>query len=173
MANVFTPKSEKEANQVIKLIKDAGVKLDARIHDTAVQGIAHCLAYGDTTIVSNLAKAMPKSARGNALKYFITQHLPVEWNKKAHGDGGFKLKKDHGLQELHWCKKLEIVLNANASPFYNKEDKEASVFNPNTSVLTLLKRTDKEHIAFTSDSVRALEKLLERAKFEAEKVEAA
>ena len=162
--NNFQPQSEKQANKTIKLIKVAGAKLDERIHEVAVQGIAHCLAYGDTTIVSNLSKTMPKSSRGNALKSYITKHLPVVWDNKAHTDGGFKLKKGHGLKDIHWCKKLETVLLANESPFYLKEDKEASVWNPNAALESFIKKfakaQEESNAALDPDLVEALEAMV-------------
>lgn len=161
--------TRKQSLATIKLIKDAGKKLDTRIHNVGVSAIAHCYVHGDTTLISELCHAMPKSARGNALKAWATQYLPVKWDNKAFGGvGGFKLKADHGLGEMHWTTKVANTIKANASPFYDKKDTEASVYNPNSSVLTLLKRSSNEHVPFTTDSVEALTKLLAQARAEVE-----
>lgn len=160
----------KEGKKTIKLILEAGQKLDERIHSVAVSGIAHCLQHKDTTLISELVHAMPKSARGNALKFFLTKYLPIKWDNKAHGGkGGYKLNKDHGIDSMHWAQKAATVLAADAAPFYMKEDKEASVFNPNSSVVALVNKMKKEHAPFTANGVRALESLLAIAKAEAER----
>lgn len=167
MTNILTIK---EGKKTITLISDAGKKLDERIHLVAVSGIAHCLQHKDTTLISELVHAMPKSARGNALKFFLTKYLPIKWDSKAHGGkGGYKLNKDHGIDSMHWAQKAATVLAADASPFYMKEDKEASVFNPNNSVVALVNKMKKEHTAFNAEGVAALESLLAIAKSEAQR----
>jgi len=142
--NVLTLKKCKETTT---LISKAGVKLDQRIHDVAVSGIAHWLQCGDNTILTELVKAMPKSGRGNALKFFISKHTKgmLKWDSKANnGTGGYKGKK---LDVNSW-EKIAIVMDANKAPFYMKEDKEPSVWNEKAAVLSLvakLKKHAKEH----------------------------
>lgn len=158
----------KQGKAQTALISSTGKKLDAAIHLVGVSGIAHCLAHSDTTLISELCRAMPKSSRGNALKFWFTKHLSIEWKAKAHGGaGGFVVKKDHGMKDMHWAEKAAIVIAANAKPFYEKEDKEASVYNPNATLLSMVKRVSKDHVAFDEASVTALEQLLAQARQEA------
>lgn len=133
----------KDAKKTIQLIATAGRKLDERIHTVAVSGVAHCLQHKDTTLISDLVKAMPKSARGNALKFFITKHLPVVWDNKAHKTGGFKLSKEHGIDSMSAFEKIAKVKLADAEPFYMKEDKEANVWNPNAALTAYIKKLSK------------------------------
>lgn len=141
--------------KTIKLISDAGKKLDERIHQVGVAGIAHFLKHGDTTLISELCHAMPKSARGNALKFWITKHIAVKWSTKAHnGKGGYVKNGDMDLTPMQ---KVALVTRANDAPFYMKEDKEASVWNPETSILNLVKKLEaykKEHNLQISENVK-------------------
>lgn len=147
--------SIKQANKENKLIATAGKKLDERIHLVGVSGIAHFLQHGDLTVLTNLCHAMPKSARGNALKFWITKHVKVKWDSKAYeGKGGWK---KNGDTELSSWDKIAITMNANAEPFYHKEDKEASVFNPNVSILNLVKKLNaykQEHSLEVNEDVK-------------------
>jgi len=138
--------SIKDGMKKIKLISEAGKKLDERIHAVGVAGVAHFLQCGDTTLISELVHAMPRSARGNALKFWITKHLKtVKWDANSHGGkGGYKGK----MPQIHSFEKIKIVMEAEASPFFEKEDKEASVWNEGrylATVLSTLKRHNKEH----------------------------
>lgn len=135
--------SIKAGRKTIKLISEAGKKLDTRIHEVGVAGVAHFLQHGDTTLISELVHAMPRSARGNALKFWITKHLKtVKWDAKACGGlGGYKgkmLTNEDGLP-LHSFAKIHIIKQAMAMPFYEKEDKEASVWNEGKNVANFLK----------------------------------
>lgn len=130
--------SIKQANKSISLISQAGRKLDERIHVVAVSGLAHFLQHGDTTLLTNLCHAMPKSGRGNALKFWITKHVRVKWSTKAHGgEGGFVKNGDLDLNS--WAK-IALVEKAALDPFYNKEDAEPKAWNPNASILNLVKK---------------------------------
>jgi hypothetical protein len=148
--------SMKEGLRTIKLISEAGVKLDKRIHDVGVAGVAHFLQHGDTTLISELCHAMPRSSRGNALKFWITKNIRVKWSTKAHnGKGGFVKNGDMDLN--NWGK-IAVVMAADAAPFYLKEDKEAAAWNPNASILSLVKRLEKfkeEHNLVVEDTTRA------------------
>lgn len=131
----------KQANKTIKLISEAGRKLDQRIHDVAVSGLAHFLQHGDTTLISELCHAMPRSARGNALKFWMTKHSRngIKWNAKAHnGKGGWTKAKN--APELSSWEKLAIITVAMKEPFYLKEEKEPSVWNERAAVLSLVKK---------------------------------
>lgn len=141
----------KEALRSITLISAAGKKLDERIHAVAVSGVAHFLLHSDTTLVSELCHAMPRSGRGNALKFWITKNIPVKWNAKAHGGKGGYVKdkaRAEAMEPLTSWNKLAIIIEAQAEPFYKKEDKEPSVWNDKAAVMSLvakLKKHSKEH----------------------------
>jgi len=132
--NILTIKQSKETTE---LILQAGTKLDEHIHAVGVAGIAHFLQHGDKDVLTNLVKAMPKSSRGNALKLWITKHVKVRWNKKAYaGLGGYVGK----MPQINSFAKIAIVMAANAEPFYEKKDTEASVWNEKAAVLSLVKK---------------------------------
>ena len=123
------------------LIAKAGVKMDERIHITGCAGLFHFMQHGDLTVLTQLSKAMPKSGRGNALKFWITKHVPVKWNAKAYkGAGGFIVDKKRDA--ITGEDQDAVMLEATMSPFYLKEDKEASVWNPNTAIISLVKKLE-------------------------------
>ena len=129
----------KQARKTITLIAQAGRKLDERIHSVAVAGLHHFFESGDLDILSDLVLAMPKSARGNALTYWITMHAPVKWDKKARaGKQGYK--KNGEIPE-NWG---EIVESANAEPFFNKTDTEQAVFDPDKYAKAVVSKLNKE-----------------------------
>ena len=135
----MTIMTKKQAAKTIKLISAAGRKLDERIHSVAVAGLHHFFESGDLDILSDLVLAMPKSARGNALTYWITMHAPVKWDKKARaGKQGYK--KNGEIPE-NWG---EIVEAANAEPFFNKADTEQSVFDPDKYAKAVVSKLSKE-----------------------------
>lgn len=149
----------KQCNKTTTLIAQAGRKLDERIHAVAVSGLAHFLQHGDNTVLTNLVKAMPKSARGNALKFFISKHTKgsLQWKASAHNKtGGYVGKK---LEISSW-EKIAIVLDAEAEPFYKKEDTEKAEWNPQASVLSLVAKLNKykqDHsLTLTEESKQAL-----------------
>jgi len=147
--------SIKQSNKTITLISNAGKKLDERIHQVGVSGIAHFLQHGDLTVLTGLAKAMPRSSRGNALKFWITKNVKVKWSSTAYsGKGGFV---KNGDTELSSWDKFGIVVQADASPFYAKKDKEASQWNPDTSILSLVNKLNsykKDHALHLSEKVK-------------------
>ena len=150
--------SIKQSNKAIKLISVAGKKLDERIHTVGLSGIAHFLQHGDLTILTGLSNAMPKSARGNALKFWITKHVKVKWNAKAYaGLGGFV---KNGDTDLNAWDKIAILKSADLHPFYEKEDKEASQWNPETAILSLVKKLEgfkQEHeLKLTAEAKQSL-----------------
>jgi len=136
----------------ITYIKRAGKKLDEDIHRVAVSGIAHYLGVngegervndgGDLTVLTELCHAMPRSARGNSLKYWVTSHIRVQWDKKAYGgNGGWK---KNGETE---GEPLAILTAAAGTPFFEKTDTEQAVFDPEKyrkSVVAKLKREASE-----------------------------
>ena len=145
----------KEATKKTKLIKDAGKKLDTRIHQVAVSGLVHFMLSGDNSILTNLVKVMPKSARGNALKFWISKHTnnKLKWDKNAHGKtGGYKGKKP----ELSSWEQLAIALTADNSPFYEKKDTSPSVFNGHARILNLVKTLDKHAAELTEEDKHIL-----------------
>lgn len=139
----------KDATKTIKLIRDAGKKLDERIHLVGVSGMAHFLGIdgegnvindgGDLTALTDLTHAMPRSARGNAFKYWVTKHLPVKWDKKAYGgQGGWK---KNGSFEGD---AFEVLQAAHAAPFYMKEDTEQAEFDADKYLNTVAGKLRKE-----------------------------
>lgn len=139
----------KDSTKTIKLIRDAGKKLDERIHLVGVSGMAHFFGIdgdgnvvndgGDLTALTDLTHAMPRSARGNAFKYWVTKHLPVKWDKKAYGgNGGWKKngKFEGDAYEVLWM--------ANNAPFYEKTDTEQAEFNADKYLATVANKIRKE-----------------------------
>jgi len=168
--NIMNILSIAKANSTIKLIQTAGAKLDQRIHEVAVSGLYHFFTCGDNTILSNLVKAMPKSTRGNALKFWISQHSnnALRWDNKAHdGTGGYKGKKpDIQTEQVN-----ELVQAGYDAPFYFKEDKEASVWNPNASIYNLVKKINAERekgaLTIEEDALKALALSLPHLQYQA------
>ena len=112
----------KQSLKTIKLIYQAGAKLDERIHQVGCSGLSHFLETGDLTALTELTHAMPKSSRGNALKYWVTKHANVKWNTKAYaGAGGWVIKKKGSERDVQ-------LQDAIDNPFWNKEDKESAAF---------------------------------------------
>jgi hypothetical protein len=119
--------------KAINLIRQAGAKLDERVHQVACSGLAHYAENADTTALSLLVKAMPKSGRTNALKYWITQHANVRWDSKAGPDKtGFYVKAVAGA---------EVIVDLDHAiehPFWEKKDTEQSVFNAESRVKSFI-----------------------------------
>lgn len=148
--------SIKESHNTIKLIAQAGAKLDARIHIVALSGLSHWMNCGDNSILSSLVHAMPKSARGNALKFWISKHSAngLKWHSQAHeGKGGYKGQMPTLTDE----EKQNILAQADAAPFYMKEDKEPSVFNDKASIIHLIKKLDSHIESLSPEGVAVLE----------------
>lgn len=120
--------NQAQALRTIALINSAGKKMDERIHLVGVSGIVHYAEHGDLTTLSALCRAMPESSRGNALKYWVTKHANVQWNKKSDGGkGGFqKIKKDED--------RVVSIDDATEHPFWEKTDTEKRDFNAETRV---------------------------------------
>ncbi len=125
----------KQAKKTIGLIAANGRKLDERIHTVGCSGLYHFQEHQDTTILTDLVKAMPKSSRGNALKYWITQHSNVKWSKKAFGGEGGFVKDGQEVQ-------VDLA-HAVEHPFYEKTDTEQSAFNPDSRVKSFIKAFQK------------------------------
>ena len=144
----------KESMKAIKLIAVAGKKLDERIHEVGVSGLAHCLEHGDSTALTALCNAMPKSARGNALKEWITEHAPLAWvNAKQawKGNGKFEGNMD------------DVLAHAYANPFYNKKDTAPSVFNADKYMQTVVARLIKEGVNIADFTAKLEEKAQAKA----------
>ena len=141
---ILTPK---QALKTISLIATAGKKLDERIHLVAVSGLSHCLEHGDSTTLTALCNAMPKSGRGNALKEWITEHAPLTWVTKVNG---WKAKgKFEGVID-------EVLAHAEANPFYDKKDTAPSVFNADRYMASVVAKLIKEGVN-VHDFTQALE----------------
>ena len=135
----MTMMDKKTALRTISLIASAGKKLDERIHTVAVAGLQHFFMHGDSDILSQLQHAMPKSGRGNALKFWITQHAPLKWDTKSHaGKGGWK---KNGEVPEDWA---IIVDAAEQAPFYEQVDKEPAQFKPEQYAKTVASKLAKE-----------------------------
>lgn len=121
----------KRAKQLLSVLSKS--KIDQYIHDIGVCGLDQ-IQHGNFDILNSLVHAMPKSARGNALKYWITKHCTnIKWDATAGVDkrGGY-VKKAKGQN-------CEVdIEGAIAHPFYEKPESEPSVFNPETRVMSLV-----------------------------------
>lgn len=136
--------SLKDSYKAIRLIASNGAKLDMTIHQVAVSGLyqyGHC---GDLTIVSELCNALPKSTRGNAMRYFITKHVgdaKVRWDGKSYdGRGGFI--KANTLSPTDVVKAINLT-EAEAHPFWVKEDREPNDFHAVAYLDSVKKRLTK------------------------------
>jgi hypothetical protein len=109
--------NQTQAKQTIKLIVKGGKALDERIHNVAVSGISHFYEHGDSSTLSLLVAAMPKSGRGNALKYWITSYAPVKYITKT---GVYKKNGDMPTDTA------AVLEQAMLNPFWNKRDSESA-----------------------------------------------
>jgi hypothetical protein len=87
----FTLKQSKQIETQIKTVKTNGTKIDALIHETAVQCLAHAEAHGDVRLATRLIEAMPKSGRAEALKFWFSEFGPLVWVSQKETGKQFKM----------------------------------------------------------------------------------
>jgi hypothetical protein len=92
----------------IKWIKTTGEKMDVKIHTVAVSAMYHASQHGDTTLLTDVATNMPRSARGKAMVAWMKKHAPVYWDKKSNQ---IKVKKG-------WDKSDFDLESAEQEPFF-------------------------------------------------------
>ncbi len=138
--STFKILSVKESMKTIQLISQAGRKLDERIHTVGVSGIAHYLEHGDLTALSALVNAMPKSSRGNALRYWVTEHVAVRWDNKT------QQWKKNGEVPKEQAEKDAVIEHAFNNPFYDKRDTEKADFNEAGYLKTVMAKLKKEGV---------------------------
>ena len=102
----------KEIKANIRLIKDAGDKMDIRIHETGVSVLSHAKEHGDWSEMQRLYDALPRSARRQAFVTWVKDNSPLHFDDKL----GKFLKSKGNKAEYN-------VDGANAVPFwdYTKE----------------------------------------------------
>ncbi len=66
----------KQINRMIGDIASSGLKLDQKIHLTALACLAHAAQYGDNRLFANLYDAMPKGSRRKALVFWAMNASP-------------------------------------------------------------------------------------------------
>lgn len=113
--------SVQSCKTAISAIKRSGAKIDTLIQATCLFALAHYSGEGkgDTSLLTNLINAMPKSGRTNALKYYMTAHANITWVQDEKG-GRFKKveKAEHAVSTVPTV------------PFWEfKKDTEQSDFN--------------------------------------------
>lgn len=72
-------------NKAITLVQTTGAKLDALIHTCAVSIVAHVAEHRNTTLISQLIAAMPKSSRRKNLINWFEANAPVQIVDKPNG----------------------------------------------------------------------------------------
>ena len=102
----------KGINTNIKNIKNAGIKLDQRIHETGVSIMQHAADHGDWTPMQRLFDALPKAGRKKAFVTWVVSFTPLKFDDKL----GTFVKSKKSKREYD-------VAGANATPFwdYTKE----------------------------------------------------
>lgn len=76
-------RDRKVLSRKIGSIKGRGRKLDADIHLSGVSCLYHAGQHGDTTLLSRLCLAMPRSARGKALMTWAEHFAPLRIDRKT------------------------------------------------------------------------------------------
>lgn len=115
--------------QAIQSIKTSGKKLDAKIHEVAVQCMIHAKKQGDVTLFASLVNAMPKSSRQKALVQWGMDHAPI---KMIHDKATREYK---GKMEKDWTQNIEDKFNlekAAATPFWEHSNEQAPQAQPMT-----------------------------------------
>jgi len=131
--------NEKDTRNTIKLIATSGKKLDERIHQAGCSAMAHYHEHGDGTLLTELAHAMPKSGRGNALKYWVTKYANVQWDKKAYaGTGGFVKNPKDAERTVH-------IEEAMLHPFWEKVDTEQKEWKPENALQSFINKFKSQY----------------------------
>ena len=136
----------------IASIKTRSVTLDTDIHEYGIQAMLHAREHGDTTFLSNLDKALGKSARRNAFRFWVTMHTPTLWNKVKKSDNtiieGYKLLKERA--EDSW-----LIGQADAVPFWEftvePEPKAYTVAQALASIKSVMTKLEAEKAAQGSE----------------------
>ena len=100
-------KDAKKLGTAINSIKTRGSKLDSDIHTAAVSCLYHAEQYGDTTLMTRLLEAMPKSGRAKALVKWAEDFSLLAFNKE---EKRFKLTSS---KTKEWN-----IEGANETPFW-------------------------------------------------------
>lgn len=129
-------KVQKEAG----LIKVAAAKMDVRYHAAAVAALGCIMDHGQATPLADLLNAMGRSTRVKTLAEWAMKHSHVTLEKNKGGVWAAKLvdKEDRKSKD----DLLNLLLKAEAEPFWNAEEKTASDFNLGLAIAQLLKRAE-------------------------------
>ncbi len=124
----------KMINKNIRLIKNAGVKLDERIHETGVSIMHHASEHGDFTAMQRLFNALPQSARRKAFVKWVVDHTPLNFEEKT----GIFVKPRK-------TSKVYNVKGANDQPFwvYTNEVKPALDLDKLLQLSTIIEQSEK------------------------------
>ena len=124
----------KTINKNIRLIKNAGVKLDERIHETGVSIMHHANEHGDFTAMQRLYDALPQSARRKAFVKWVVDHTPLNFEEKT--QYFIKSRK---------TTKVYNVESANNQPFwiYTNEVKPALDLDKLLQLPTIIEQSEK------------------------------
>ena len=107
--------------KAIESIANRGKKLDSDIHKAACSILSHLVEHRDSTLVTRLVAAMPKSSRRKALIDWYERLVPMTVNYQT---GKAELAKEKSNEWREFVAKAdEIVKAAIAKPFWEKEEK--------------------------------------------------
>ena len=107
-----------EIRKTIKLLVASAGKLQARIHDVALECAEHAQEHGDVTLADTLVKSLETEARGQrteTLKLWFKTFTPIRWNGKE------EIGLDKEGSKTYTPFDLE---SASANPYYQFAGKE-------------------------------------------------
>lgn len=148
----------KTINKNIRLIKNAGVKLDERIHVTGVSIMHHASEHGDFTAMQRLYDALAQSARRKAFVKWVVDHTPLNFEEKT-----------QYFVKSRKTTKVYNVKSANDQPFwiYTNEVKPALDLDKLLQLPTIIEQSEKRIANATENGVKikgSLKEYKERVK---------
>jgi len=142
----------KQIKTTIKLIRNAGVKLDQRINDAGVSIMNHANEHGDWSQMNALYEALPKSARRKAFVKWVSDHGPLKFDDKK---GTF-------VRPVKVKVKTFDVEGANATAFWDYTKEVANTLDLDK----LSKMSDSEIVAaFKNQKSKQAQKAIDNGTF--------
>lgn len=122
VANITIITDSNKIDEAIASVATKGKSLDQLIHRTAVSCVYHSQQHGDTTKLSALVNAMPKSGRRKALIAWVEAHVPVDAEETKDTKDGYSIKLKKGRKPEDF-----LVSEAAAVPFWDFTQERAPI----------------------------------------------
>ena len=105
----MTKLTHKQTAAKINGLKKRFQNLESEVQNCLISCVEHTLEHNDTDLISRLAKALPKSARGRAFVQVIEQALPLTYGQNKNGENMFRLQNTKNGKKLTNDERYELI----------------------------------------------------------------